>query len=290
MSTMRSIIRTLLLLIAAFSIQETLARDSGSCPSGFPRVVSLSPDSTEILAEFIPPACFIGVDANSNYPSEIAAVPRIGDFYSVNLEYLHSLDFDIISAGNSFNGIFLEKLKKSYPDILILKLDTLNSVLSSIENAGMRLGMENRAQSRSEELRKIIQDTEARFRNSSRIRVLPVIWQKPLIAAAAGTYINELMSLCGAENIITGTPVKYPEVGIEDLIAGNADIVINFAGAGMHIPPGLNIKEYTFPDQDLVMRSTPRSITEGLTELCRIIETARTEKENKISRPRESGR
>lgn len=284
MNIIRSIIRVLLILSAAAHLQTATAQDSGDCPHGIPRVISLSPDSTEILAEFVPPACFIGVDANSNYPPEIARVPKVGDFYSASLEYLHSLDFDIIAAGSSFNGIFLNKLKKSYPDILIMKLDSLNDVLESVQNTGKRLGMEDQAEARADELRTIIRNTRARFGNASRIRVLPVIWHKPVIAAAAGTYIDELIRICGGENIISGTPIKYPETGVEDLIAGNADIVINFTGTGIPLPRGIKIREFQFSDQDLVMRSTPRSVTRGLSELCGIIETARTEKENQNSR------
>jgi ABC-type Fe3+-hydroxamate transport system substrate-binding protein len=283
MTIIRSITKILLILTALGGIPEAGA---ASCPPGMPRAVSLSPDSTEILAEFLPPACFQAVDANSNYPPGIEEVPVAGDFYSVNLEFLGSLRFDIIAAGNSFNGVFLEKLKKSYPDILIMRLESAKNVPESIRAAGKRIGMTEEAGRKAETLEKILRDTADRFRNSPRVRVLPVIWQKPLIGSAPGTYIDELIQICGGENILSRSPVKYPEVSAEALLSGKADIVINFTGGSMSgggagtaeplpLPAGLNIREYRFSNQDLVMRSTPRSLTLGLPEICGIIESAR---------------
>ncbi|WP_406040462.1 helical backbone metal receptor [Succinimonas sp.] len=285
MTIIRSITKSLIILTALGGIAEA---ETASCPPGMPHAVSLSPDSTEILAEFIPPACFQAVDANSNYPPGIEEIPVAGDFYSVNLEFLGSLRFDIIAAGNSFNGVFLEKLKKSYPDILIMKLESAKNVPESIREAGKRIGMAEEAGRKAEKLEKILRDTENRFRDSPRVRVLPVIWQKPLIGAAPGTYIDELIRICGGENILPRSPVKYPEVSAEALLSGKADIIINFTGGSMSegasgsgaaeplpLPNGLNIREYRFSNQDLVMRSTPRSLTQGLPEICGIIESAR---------------
>ena len=285
MTIIRSITEALVILTAVAGIAEA---GGSSCPPDMPRAVSLSPDSTEILAEFLPPACFQAVDANSNYPPGIQEVPTAGDFYSVNLEFLASLDFDIIAAGNSFNGVFLEKLKQSYPDILIMKLESANNVPESIREAGKRIGMAKEADRKADQMEKILRYTLNRYRTSPRVRVLPVIWQKPLIGAAPGTYIHELIQICGGENILPRSPVKYPEVSAETLIAGKADIIINFTGGSMSggisgagaadplpLPAGLKIREYRFSNQDLVMRSTPRSLTQGLPEICSIIENAR---------------
>ena len=281
MTIIRSITEALIILTG---LAITAEAETASCPPGLPRAVSLSPDSTEILAEFLPPACFQAVDANSNYPPGIQEVPVAGDFYSVNLEFLGSLSFNIIAAGNSFNGVFLEKLKKSYPDILIMKLEAAKNVPESIRETGKRIGMAEEADRKAEKLEQILRDTLNRYRDAPRVRVLPVIWQKPLIGAAPGTYIDELIQLCGGENILPRSPVKYPEINAEALLSEKADIIINFTGGSMSggsagdplpLPAGLNIREYRFSNQDLVMRSTPRSLTQGLQEICSIIESAR---------------
>ena len=55
-------------------------------PQKVERIVSLSPSTTEILAELGALDKVVGTDAYSNYPEEANAIDKMGDYDVVNIE------------------------------------------------------------------------------------------------------------------------------------------------------------------------------------------------------------
>jgi iron complex transport system substrate-binding protein len=57
-------------------------------------------------------------------------------------------------------------------------------------------------------------------------KVLIVIQPEPIIAAGKRTYIDEILSLAGGENVITDTGHLYPMINAETLIELDPEIII----------------------------------------------------------------
>src|SRR5882762_2225139 len=53
-----------------------------------PRLVSLTPSSTEIVAALGATAMLVGVDDYSAYPPEVTRLPKVGSFLAPNLEII----------------------------------------------------------------------------------------------------------------------------------------------------------------------------------------------------------
>jgi iron complex transport system substrate-binding protein len=48
---------------------------------------------------------------------------------------------------------------------------------------------------------------------------------KPVIAAGAGTFMDELIRLSGGRNVAAGYSGRYPRLSVEDLVASRPDVV-----------------------------------------------------------------
>jgi len=47
--------------------------------------------------------------------------------------------------------------------------------------------------------------------------------------AGPGSYIDELLDFIGAENAVRGTKIKYPHIGLEELIAMDPDAIVDLS-------------------------------------------------------------
>ena len=73
--------------------------------SGSIKVVSFSPEISEIVASIDGTDNIVATDINSVYPEQLKKLPKVADYYGVNLEALSALQFDNILLSRDFNSI-----------------------------------------------------------------------------------------------------------------------------------------------------------------------------------------
>ncbi len=57
-------------------------------------------------------------------------------------------------------------------------------------------------------------------------KVLTLIWKKPWIGVGGNSYIHDLITLCGGENILGTEMSRYPEVGEDKIMEISPDIIL----------------------------------------------------------------
>ena len=69
---------------------------------------------------------------------------------------------------------------------------------------------------------------EAEDRRPARgVRVFCPVWRDPWLAVGAGTYIHDLLQLCGGENVFAEHgDRRYPRVGLEEVVAAAPEVVL----------------------------------------------------------------
>src|SRR5580698_7584424 len=97
-------IRVLLILFFFFTFPAwacTVVDDAGN-QLGFPhparRIISLSPDLTELVFSIGAGPSLVGVIAGSDYPAAAKQIRRVGDYRALDLETIVSLHPDLILA------------------------------------------------------------------------------------------------------------------------------------------------------------------------------------------------
>ena len=69
-------------------------------------------------------------------------------------------------------------------------------------------------------------ETARTLKPEQRVTVFYHVWSEPLTAAGAGSYIGELIQMCGGINIVSDAKERYPHISQEVLFARNPEVIL----------------------------------------------------------------
>lgn len=241
------------------------------------RVVSFSPEISEIIAYLGGIDSLAATDINSTYPDELKKLPKIADYYSVNQEALSALNFDHILLSRDFNALIISKLTKYQNKLHIYSITDGSDLLKVIEDLGKILHREKQASDIINDIQMKIQNLREEHANKHVIKTAIVIWDKPLLTAGGETFLNQAVKICGGSNIFEKLTIKFPSVSAEKLIAGKPDVVISLIDDNQNLPSSLKNRTVvlTREQQDSLMKISPRSYETGIPAVCQAIDSAR---------------
>lgn len=197
------------------------------------RIISLVPSQTELLSDLGLKDEIAGITKFCIHPEKIFRTKvRIGGTKKYDFEKIKALKPDLIIGNKEENEEFqVKELMKHYP-VWMSDIKTIAHALDMITGIGKIVGKQEKAI----ELKIKIQD---RFRDLKQeiinLNIKPrsvsyFIWKNPYMVAGNDTFINHLLELCGFKNVFkthsSPTPVRYPQVSIEDIRAATPEIIL----------------------------------------------------------------
>lgn len=240
--------------ILAATIVLWACGSSAAPGGGAPRIVSLSPSATEIVAALGASDQLVGVDDYSSYPAVVARLPKVGSYLTPNLEVIVQLRPTLVIV-DDVHGEAARALEGAGLTTLECPIHALPDVEAGLKKVGAALG-------RTAEADKAIDAIEsAKTRaldnrpTGKRPRVLAVIDRDVggvgnLVAAGPGSYLDELLALTGGENVLSSSGTRYPKISLEEILRAQPDVVIdvshsaiedhNAAWTGVQIPAVAN--------------------------------------------------
>lgn len=191
-----------------------------TCPSNPQRIISLVPSQTELLFDLGLEDRIVGITKFCIHPiDKVKQYTKVGGTKKFNFDKIKALNPDLIIGNKEENyqeGI--EELRKHYPvwmsDIVSLQ-DSLEMMhrLGSLTNTSKRTTLlTDHIKMRFETLTKPLK------------RVLYFIWQRPHMVAGTGTFIDEMLSYAGFENLVKES--RYPELTDEQIQAYNPEYIL----------------------------------------------------------------
>jgi iron complex transport system substrate-binding protein len=206
-------------------------RVASPAPAGAPvaaarRIVSLAPSLTETLFALGLGDRVVGVDDYSVWPAAAAAKARIGGLFNTNLEKIVSLRPDLALLLPSEHDV-AAKLRGLGVASLIVPVETLADVERSFVAIARRCGVapagERLAASWRAEL--------APRRLPCALTVMLSVGRQPgrltgILAAARGTFLDELLVRLGAVNVFADAATRYPQVGLEEVVARAPQVIL----------------------------------------------------------------
>jgi iron complex transport system substrate-binding protein len=273
-----------LLLIALFllstglvisGIRQSQKQAPTALPENAERIVSLAPSLTEILFALGLGDKITGVTLNCDYPPEALQKPKVGSYWQPDTEAVIAAKPDLVitlripqheNIANSLKGLGYR--------VLVLKIEKIKELPIAIREIGITTGSEQNAEKLIENINNKLDSLKSKYSSPNKLKVLWVIQTEPLRVVGRNTFINELIELLGAGNAIGPTIQQYPPISTEELLACNAEIIIQSAMGKADISvqqqqaevfwnqwPGLaavkNKKVYVV-DSDTVLRLGPR--------------------------------
>jgi len=191
------------------------------------RIVSLAPNLTEILFALGLDTKTVGVTTDSDYPPVATKKIKVGTFWQPNIEAVIAAKPDLVITLEINQQINLaERLGRIGYTCLELKIEKVNDLFKAIATIGDATGRQNEANNLASDIQKKLYSLQQLFNASDRIKVLWVVQREPLRVAGRDTFVNEMIELAGGENAIGPTIHKYPPIGAEQVIACQADVII----------------------------------------------------------------
>lgn len=223
----------LLVLGAGCGREERAAVSSTDTPAGCQRVIALAPNLSETLFALGLGDRVVGVGDYSTWPAEVARLPKLGGLFNPNLEKIVSLKPDLAVLVPS-EGDLAQKLKGLGVDSITLSNETLGDIERSFHLLADRCGVPEAGDRLAAEWRKGLQPDP--LPGSPKVLLSagrPVGRLVDLVVAGPGTYFEELLARLGAVNAFADAPVRYPEVGMEEVIARAPDVIIEVRAEAM---------------------------------------------------------
>jgi iron complex transport system substrate-binding protein len=254
-------------------------------PSDARRVVSVAPSTTESLFMIGAGDRLVGRSAYCDWPAETARVPVVVGGLSPDLEVILQLHPDLVVGPRSGTTSRLaDQLEARGIATWFPTVESLASIDQVIVGLGDRTA-------HGEDARRVVAALHARLHavaqavaGEPRPRVLFVVGAAPVVAAGRASFVDELLRLAGATNVVDSGPA-WPTLGFERIVELDPDIVIDSSRGPeriAHVTPQASgwsgvraVREgHVIVLDDLrVVRPGPR-IAEGLEVLARSLHPA----------------
>jgi ABC-type Fe3+-hydroxamate transport system substrate-binding protein len=220
-------------LFVLLSCHRDRVAESDQAPA---RIVTLTPSATAIVVRLGATERLVGRDSYSTRPPAVAQLPVVGDFVSPNVESIAALHPQLVILDEA-QGRTRDALQAVGVPTLSLTMHQVSDVRSGLIEVGHRLGLDERATREADAFDAKLEEMHTRA--SARLshpRVLILIDRSPtelsdLIAAGPGSYLDELLTLVGGQNVMSGAPVRYPQLSAEQLMRAAPEIIIDASGA-----------------------------------------------------------
>jgi iron complex transport system substrate-binding protein len=244
-------------------------------------IVSLAPANTEIAYAVGAGDKMVAGTSYDDYPEEAAALPKIGDFANPNVEKIASYSPDLVLAAGGIQADLRGKLEDLGMTVYVVDPKTYDGVIATIENVGKLAGVEDGAAVVTGEMAAARQEVQDAVAGLPVATTFLEIYGKPLMTAGGDTFIDDMITIAGGENIGATAGSGFPNFSTEVLVQTDPQVYI--ADSGSMSEPGeidaragfgaltavKDGKVYIIEDS-IIARPGPR-LAEGLRQLAGMI-------------------
>lgn len=189
-------------------------------------IVSLAPSHTEILFSLGLGDKVVGVTEYCDYPEEAKSKEKVGSFTGVNIERIIELNPDIVFQFGPGDEEVNAKIRDAGIALLCYEPDSIDEVINLIESIGKMTNTQDEATKVVNDMKAKRDEIVNKVKDKEKVKVFYEIWDDPLMAAGPGSFMDELMTLAGGENIAGDAEGEYPQFDIEQLIERNPDVYL----------------------------------------------------------------
>lgn len=247
------------------------------------RVVSLVPHATELMFEVGAGEKVVGASEYSDYPDAAREIPRVGDYFSLNVEKILSLSPDLILAQRSSNiEGQLDTLTGQGIPIYYTDPQSLAAIEKAQRDFGRLTGYDAQGESAARAFSESMAELADHYGNAATVRLFYQVWHDPIFTLSDSNFMGDVFAVCGAQNIFAGESVLSPQVGLESVVSADPEVIIASASdrTGLAMWEELNEVSavanghlYTV-DPDLTARPTS-SLLAGAAAVCEAVNNAR---------------
>ncbi len=203
------------------------------------RIAVMAPAAAETLAQLGEAARIVAVGDFVDQPPGVRSLPRLGAYDAPSPERLIELGVDLLlttagSAGAS------ERSALAGLGIRVVALDTATfaGTLAAIAEIGRLVDRESAASELIDGIERRVGAVRTQATGLPRRRVLVVVGRDPLFVAGPGSYLDELITIAGGENLAGDALAPFAMVSLEAMLERRPEVILESADNRLSGPFG----------------------------------------------------
>ena len=208
---------------------DSAAREVALPGGAIERIVSLAPNGTEILFAIGAGERVVGVDDFSNYPPQVADIEKLGSL-TPDIERTVALEPDLVVAATITSPDVIEKLEAAGIAVWVADSPDVRGVADAIRLLGDAIGQSSQADDVADRLVERIDavaDAVAGADRKTRVfHELDASDPRKPFTIGPGNFVDDLITIAGGQNVFGDAPTAFPQVGFEDILARDPEVII----------------------------------------------------------------
>jgi iron complex transport system substrate-binding protein len=190
------------------------------------RVISLIPAQTEIVKLLAGPAVLVA-RTQWDHDEQLAHLPSIGNALTPSVEWLAAQRPHLIVAWpDAQSRDVVQRLTGIGIPVYASRVESIADIRSVIERLGVLLDAGGQATALVQELDAQLDAVRAFAAGRPKPRVLYLLNVDPPTVAGPGTFVDEVISVAGGENVFSDLRQLWPQISLEEVVRRQPDVII----------------------------------------------------------------
>ncbi len=191
------------------------------------RIVSLSPATTELLFAIGAGDRLVGRTQWDIVPDAALSVVSVGEGMPPNVEAVAAVRPDlVVFYASEVNRWPMQQLETLGIQSVSVAIDLLESIPRVAGVLGAATGLQERADSLAVRFRSKLDSAIANPIEIDPISVVILTWDNPPIIIGAGSFLHEMLTLAGAQNVFADIEAPSASVSVETIADRDPDVFL----------------------------------------------------------------
>lgn len=210
--------------------------DRRSSGASTPRVVSLSPSTTEAVFALGAGAELVGRSRFCDYPADVARLPVVGGFVDASLEAILGLAPTLVVGARGPGGRqVVDALEARGIATYFPETESIAQIEAMIRGLGERLARTAEADALVAAMTRERLAISAALVGQTRPSALLLFGLSPIVGAGPLGFPHEMLTSSGCDNVLArgeGRKNAYPTLSLEQVLAADPDVVLVTSAMG----------------------------------------------------------
>lgn len=200
------------------------------------RIISMVPGHSETLCAVGACGKLVGVDRYSDYPQQVARLPKVGDLFAPDVEAMVALrpDLVFVSRYSKLEG----PLTQAGIPVFALDMEKYDEVFSKTLTLGRVVNREAQARALTLNMRREIAKVEILTKNAVRKPTTYLEIDPTPYSVGPNSFMGVLLGKAGARNIIPAALGDFPKVDPELIVKANPQLMLGLDRRAAAARPG----------------------------------------------------
>jgi ABC-type Fe3+-hydroxamate transport system substrate-binding protein len=193
------------------------------------RIITLAPNLTELVFELGLGSKIVGNTSYCNFPDSAKKIEKVADLLTVNLEKITTLQPDLIfisAEGNSKSEY--DKLVDLGYKVFVSNPRHYSGIKKTLLDMGKIFDVSQKAQAIVNNWEDRIETVKSKHDQLVFSSVMFLMSTNPIISVGKNSFIHQILTFTGLENISADTEISYPMYNREELLVRNPDYILLF--------------------------------------------------------------